>query len=142
MTPIEDVILFQIDLTSKLSKQWAQADFDRLGLGITVEQWVVLKIISEHSGISQKELADKSFRDPASITRTLDLLEKKQLLRREPIEGNRRKYKLLLTETGIGFIRKHTPFVQSQRNQSTAGISTKELEQLSATLLKIRQNMK
>lgn len=141
MTPIEDVILFQIDLTSKRSKQSAQRDFDRLGLGITVEQWVILKIISETPGISQKELADKSFRDPASITRTLDLLEKKELLQRERIEGNRRMYRLILTKTGSAFIEKNMEHVQEQRDKSTAGISTEELEQLSATLLKIRKNM-
>ena len=141
MTPIEDVILFQIDLTGKVSKQSAQRDFDRLGLGISVEQWVVLKIISEAPGISQKELADKSFRDPASITRTLDLLEKKELLRRERIEENRRMYRLILTDTGKKFIKKNMKHIQEQRDKSTAGISTEELEQLSATLLKIRQNM-
>ena len=141
MTPIEEVILFQIDLTSKVSKQCAQRDFDRLELGITVEQWVVLKIISEAPGISQKELADKSFRDPASITRTLDLLEKKDLLRRDRIEENRRMYQLILTKQGIAFIKKNMEYVQAQRDKSTADISTEELEQLSATLLKIRQNM-
>jgi DNA-binding MarR family transcriptional regulator len=141
MPKIEDVILFQIDLTSKVAKQCSQREFDRLGLGITVEQWVVLKVISEAPAISQKELADKSFRDPASITRTLDLLEKKELLLRQRIEQNRRMYQLLLTEKGKAFIKANMKHVQAQRDQSTANISTEELEQLSATLLKIRGNM-
>ena len=96
MQRIEDVILFQIDLTSKVSKQYSQRDFEKHKLGITVEQWVILKIVSEHSGISQKELAKKSYRDPASITRTIDLLEKKNYLIRQAIPNNRRKYDIKL----------------------------------------------
>lgn len=140
MQKIEDVILFQIDLTSKVQKQHTQRDFDRLNLGITVEQWVILKIISESPLISQKELAEKSFRDPASITRTLDLLEKKDLLRRESNSTNRRVYMIALTKNGEQFIAKNMKLVQSHRDQSTKGISTKELNQLSETLAKIRKN--
>jgi DNA-binding MarR family transcriptional regulator len=142
MQNIEDVILFQIDLTSKVSKQYSQRDFDQLNWGITVEQWVILKIISESPSLSQKELAEKSYRDPASITRTLDLLEKKDLLRRESMPDNRRKYQIVLTKNGEQFIKKNMKLVQSHRDQSTKGISTKELEQLSTTLEKIRKNMK
>ena len=43
MKKIEDVILFQIDQTSKISKKHSQKEFDKLKLGITVEQWVILK---------------------------------------------------------------------------------------------------
>ena len=141
MQKIEDVILFQVDLTSKVSKQRTQRDFDNLNLGITVEQWVILKIISESPSISQKELAQKSYRDPASITRTLDLLEKKDLLRRESMPENRRMHMIVLTNEGKQFIKKNMKLVQSHRDQSTKGITKKELEQLSATLEKIRNNM-
>ncbi len=79
---IESVILFQLDKTSKTAKQYSQREFERLGLGITVEQWILLKIIHESDDISQKELADQSFRDPASITRTLDLLHSRGFIDR------------------------------------------------------------
>lgn len=115
MQKIEDVILFQVDLTSKVSKQRTQRDFDNLNLGITVEQWVILKIISESPSISQKELAQKSYRDPASITRTLDLLEKKDLLRRESMPENRRMHMIVLTNEGKQFIKKNMKLVQSHR---------------------------
>jgi DNA-binding MarR family transcriptional regulator len=141
MQKIEDVILFQVDLTSKFSKHHTQRDFDNLNLGITVEQWVILKIISESPSLSQKELAQKSYRDPASITRTLDLLEKKDLLRRESMPENRRMHMIVLTNEGKQFIKKNMKLVQSHRDQSTKGITKKELEQLSAILEKIRNNM-
>lgn len=141
MQKIEDVILFQIDLTSKVSKSYSQKEFDKLELGITVEQWVILKIISESPVLTQREIAKKSYRDPASITRTLDLLEKKELLYRMAIPNNRRTYHIYLTEKGEVFIAKNMEFIQSQRSRSIKGLSEKELSGLSKTLAKIRKNM-
>ncbi len=141
MTKIEDVILFQIDMTSKVSKQYAQKEFDKIGLGITIEQWIILKIISESPPLSQKELAEKSYRDPASITRTLDLLEKKKLLRRETIPTNRRTYVISLTKEGKQFINQHLPMVTAHRNKSIEGIGEADLKKLSLLLQKIRHNM-
>lgn len=141
MKDIKDVILFQIDWTSKVSKQYSQREMDRLNLGITVEQWIILKIVSESTNLTQKELAKRSFRDPASITRTIDLLEKKNYLVREPVENNRRAYHIRLTSEGGKFIHKNMAFVQSQRDLSTEGITNKELKILSDVLLKIRNNM-
>lgn len=140
MKRIEDVILFQIDLTGKVSKQHSQKVFNELKLGITVEQWIILKIVSENSDISQKELAEKSFRDTASITRTLDLLEKKNLLRRESIPNNRRMYNIQLTKVGQKFIEQNMEMVQTQRKKSVEGISEKDLEKLAEILTKIRKN--
>lgn len=140
-TNIESVILFQIEKTNKTAKQYSQKEMDRLGLGITVDQWVLLKIIEETSPISQKEIAQKSMRDPASITRTLDVLAKKGLILREAIPNNRRQYNIQLTNAGEFFVRQNLPLIKKQRQQSVVGFSEKELEQLSGFLLRIQENM-
>lgn len=141
MKKIEDVILFQIDLTSKVSKQYSQKEFDKLKLGITVEQWVILKIVSENMHLSQKELANKSYRDPASITRTIDLLEKKELLLRETIPNNRRAYNISLTVKGKLFIKKNIKIIKKHRELSIKGLSEDDLNKLNVLLSKIRANM-
>lgn len=138
---IEDVILFQIDKTLKIVKQYSQREFDKLELGITVEQWVLLKIIEESESLSQKELATISHRDPASITRTLNLLEEKQLIRREPIENNKRQYNISLTNSGAAFVQNNMQLIQGHRTRSTKGFSEKELKTLSDMLMRIQQNM-
>ena len=142
MQKIEEVVLFQIDLTSKVAKQYSQKEFDKLKLGITVEQWVILKIVSESNNLSQKELAQKSNRDPASITRALDLLEKKKLVQRNPTPNNRRIYNIMLTKTGEQFVQDNIDTIIKHRNLSVKGLSKEELENLSETLAKIRMNMK
>jgi len=138
---IESIILFQIDKTSKVSKLYSQREFDRLGMGITVEQWILLKIIEENDGLTQKELADKSLRDPASITRTLDLLNKKGFVERRPVEDNRRQYSICLKKEGKSFIKKYMPVISSHRAKSIEGITEQELEVLTLLLGKIQKNM-
>lgn len=141
MQKIEDVLLFQIDLTSKVSKQYSQREFDKLGLGITVEQWVILKILSENKDLSQRDLATKSYRDPASITRTIDLLEKKTLLERQAIPNNRRRYHINLTSEGEAFIKSNMQLIKKHRALSISGLTQAEMETVSSVLEKIRGNM-
>jgi DNA-binding MarR family transcriptional regulator len=139
---IESVILFQIEKASKTAKQYSQREFDRLELGITVDQWVLLKIIEEAGTLSQKELAEKSMRDPASITRTLDILNKKGLVSRESIPDNRRQYKVLLTQAGSYFVKNNMELITKHRKQSINGFKKEELENLRNYLIRIQENLK
>jgi DNA-binding MarR family transcriptional regulator len=141
MNNINDVILFQIEKTSKISKVYSQREFDRLQLNITIEQWIILKIIEENKELSQKELAQKSLRDPASITRTLDILQKKDFIYREVIPNNRRQYNIILSDYGKTFVKKHLPIIKEHRAKSTEGLSDNEIKQLSLILSKIQKNM-
>ena len=141
MKSIEDVILFQIEQASKTSKLYSQREFDRLGIEITVEQWILLKIISESEDLTQKELANKSSRDPGSITRTLDLLEKKGFIKRVKVPNNRRSYHILLTDGGAKFIKMHFGSVRAQRAKSVEGFSQEELKSFSNMLRRVRENM-
>lgn len=138
---INKVILFQIDKTSKVAKLYSQREFDKLKLGITTDQWVLLKIIEESSELSQKELAIKSLRDPASITRTLDILEKKSFIIREAMPNNRRQYSIILTQVGKAFVQSNMDLIEEMRAMSTDGFSPEEIEQLHSMLLKIQSNM-
>jgi len=139
---LEDVILFQIEKTSKISKIYSQREFDRVGLNLTVDQWILLKIIQEQQPISQKDLAKKSLRDPASITRTLDLLQKKELIVRQSIPDNRRQYDLKLTPKGDKLINKNMKMVKEHRQRSIQDFTEDELNQLNRLLIKIQENMK
>ncbi len=141
MNDIEQVLLFQIDKTNKIAKIHSQKEFDRLGMGITVEQWVLLKIIHENEDIAQKELARMSFRDPASITRTLALVEKKGLIDRSFTPENRRQRLIKLSAEGKTFVEQYFPVVKRLRKESMKGISEEELMLLNEVLKRVQQNM-
>jgi MarR family transcriptional regulator, transcriptional regulator for hemolysin len=139
--PIEEVIMFQLDQAVKATRQYSQKEMDKMGLGVTVEQWVLLKIIHEKQPLTQRELAHESYRDPASITRTLDLLEKKGLILREAVEENKRSYHISLTKSGTSFIDKNMELIYNLRQKSTDGLNAEELKELSRMLKTIKENM-
>ncbi|MEC1901275.1 MarR family winged helix-turn-helix transcriptional regulator [Bacillus atrophaeus] len=68
--------------------------------GITPEQRTVLKRVGESRGISQKELSARADKDQATLTKILDLLEKKNFIRREANPRDRRSFLVVLTEAG------------------------------------------
>ena len=137
---INDVILFQLDITSKQSKIYSQRIMDSEGMGITIEQWVLLKIIQESKKLSQKEIANKSFRDPASITRTLDLLTKKGFIKREQVASDRRQHGIVLTEIGEQFVAKHMELINDMRRKSVEGFSDDEIKTFYGMLKRVKDN--
>ncbi len=139
---LETVLLYLIDQTNKIARQHSQREFDLLGIEINVEQWVLLKVIEEKQVLSQNELAQTTNRDPASITRTLDILQKKGLIIREAIPDNRRQYNIKLTKGGSYFVLQNMPLVSEMRNKSIKGFSKEEVKQLIAMLNRVQNNMK
>ncbi|MEO0895680.1 MAG: MarR family transcriptional regulator [Bacteroidota bacterium] len=138
---LEDLILFQIDRANKMAKIYSQRKMDKAGIDITVDQWVLLKIIEKWEELSQRELAEHSKRDPASITRTLHILQQKGFVNREPLPDNRRQYSVKLSQAGKAFVKKNMALVTSLRQKSINGFSDEELHQLRDMLVRIQENM-
>jgi MarR family transcriptional regulator, transcriptional regulator for hemolysin len=94
------------------------------------------KEISDSERITQIELANAIFKDRASITRILDLLLEKRLVRKE--EGSdRRAYELTLTANGQKFMEQAMVIVKNVRKKGMEMMSEKEQEQLRHSLQKI-----
>lgn len=140
-TPLEEVIFYIIDQTTKKQKHYSQKQLDALGANVTVDQWVLLKTVDQFQPISQTELAQRAVKDNASITRTLDILEKKGLIVRMADENDRRKYLIQLSKEGNYFISQYMDTVIDLRKRGTAGFSQEELESLRSMLLRIQENM-
>lgn len=138
---IEDVIFYTLDHTFRTKQKAAQVYFDSLNMDITPEQWVVLKIIDQYSGISQKELADRAAKDTASVTRMLDILEKKGMIVREDDSSDRRKFCIVPTREGKKFIQDHLKYVKDFRKKALKDFSSEDIKQLKSLLEKMQINM-
>lgn len=139
---LEDVVFFIIDQSMRKFRQYSAATFAKAGFDITVDQWLVLKRISDSNGLaSQTEIADMLGKDNASITRIIDILVKKHLLIRQANEADRRRFELIMTDKGISFIQEILPLVKNIRTQALHGISDAELLVVSSTLKKLASNV-
>lgn len=138
---LDNVVNFLLEQTVRQMRGYAQKQLDSNQMGITVDQWVLLKIIEERKQISQVELAQVSQKDSASITRILDLLQKKDMIQRIDDEHDRRKYMISLTAEGKKFVTRNLPFVNGIRRRIIHGLSQTEIQTLKDILQKIRSNL-
>ena len=131
---LEEVYAFWLDRTIKRMRQYSQMIFDKHGFKLTVDQWVILKRIADDEGCSQKEIAAKTYKDPASITRIIDALSKKGLVERRPQPNDRRRYDIFLTDKGQDLYHEMIDVVIELRKVPLKNISTEELQQLQSIL--------
>lgn len=142
MEKIEGVIFYALDKSIKTYRQYAQKRFYEEGLDITVDQWLVLSAIADRPDISQLEIAEKVFKDAASITRIIDLLIRKNYLQRESHPADRRRFSLALTPEGKTVIRNMAKIVEENRARALKGIPEKDLQQMKQVLHLIIDNCK
>ncbi len=140
MQKLNEIFFYQLEKTIKLYRRYVQARFKDQGFGITVDQWLVLKALSENTKLTQSDLAELVFKDKASMTRLIELLVLKKLVQRAAHETSRRRFKLTITEKGHELIAQITPLVKDNRKHGLHGISLAELQTTEQTLKKIINN--
>lgn len=124
---LDNVIYFIMDRTYRKGRQYSMQRMAAAGFDVTIDQWVVVLQVHENPGISQKEVAVRTFKDAATLTRIIDLLEKKDYLQRLRNPNDRRKFELHLTGSGEQLVKELRPLVHEIREIGTAGIDEKDL---------------
>ncbi len=70
------------------------------GLGLTLDQMVLLHTLAEGDGISQVEIGRRVRSANYAITRNLDALAARGLIERQPDANSRRTHRVVLTDEG------------------------------------------
>lgn len=137
---LENIIFYTIDKSIRSYRIYAQKRLRENGFKITIDQWLIIKVLMENPGISQQEIAEHVFKDNASVTRIIELLVKSGYLERKIHPEDRRKSDLKITKEGKKIIGDVQSLVLENRKNALMGITKKELETLHKTLLKITEN--
>ncbi|MBA5629657.1 MarR family winged helix-turn-helix transcriptional regulator [Moheibacter lacus] len=140
MEKLEDIIFYSMDKTIRSYRMYAQKKLKENGFKITIDQWLVIKVLMENPGISQQSIAEKVFKDNASVTRIIELLVKSGYLKRTENQLDRRKSSLKITSSGKKIIADVQELVKRNRSIALQGIDQKELEILQNLLTKISTN--
>lgn len=127
-------------VSSAINKRLAH-DLKAAGLDITADQWSVLYSLWLNDGVTQKSIADSTFKDKPSITRLIDNLEAMGFVERRSDPSDRRINKVYLTESGIA-VRENVRVVSLQTMQNVLqGLSEKEITQVQSLLKLIFKNL-
>lgn len=132
---------FLLDRTARKVKQYAQQQFKQGDFDVTVDQWLVLKNLSESGPMSQTELANLVFKDHPTLTRIIDLLCKKGYLERLLHPQDRRSFHLHLTEAGVAKVTELKPQVLEIREKAWENLNESDFEEFKRILNTIYQNL-
>jgi DNA-binding MarR family transcriptional regulator len=81
-----------------------------------------------------------TFKDPPTVTRIIDLLEKKGLVERGPAAGDRRKFNLFLTKDGQAIYNQAFPIVADIRRKGWGSLSDADYQHFVRIMDSIYQN--
>lgn len=140
MESIEDVVFYSIDKCIKTYRQYAQRKLQEAGHTITIDQWLVLSLLDENPEISQNEIAAKVFKDPASITRIIELLQKSGMISKVVHPRDKRRTEIRITPFGEHELAGVRSIVKSNRSKALQGLEAHELKTLNRLLGKMITN--
>lgn len=127
-------------LNSRIKKNF----FDRLqenGINITPEQYLVLDILWEKPSLSQQSIADIIQKDKNSVTKIIDSLEKKNLVKRVVDKKDRRINKIELTEESVALEKSTTEVAINFMNDVVKDIDNKDLDTFVNVMRKLKNNL-
>jgi len=138
---MENLHGYMVGRTAFTMKHKFHKQIKLMGYKATPEQWGILNLLEQEEGLSQSEIAEKSIKDKANITRILDVMQRNGLIQRQKHENDRRAYKIFLTDKGRelqGALAKH---VQKIDNQACEDLNAEELKELKRILKKMYANL-
>lgn len=138
---LEDSFGYLINIAAQRLKHELHQSFQAKGLDVTPEQWVTLNRLWEQDGLSQVELAERTFKDKPSMTRILNLLEKKGLALRQRDAEDGRVIRVFLTQAGRNLKEKLIPSAKEVLVKSSQHLTKEEVTQLKQILNKILKNL-
>ena len=137
---LQDVFFYSLESAIKSYRRFAQARIELSGFDVTIDQWLVLKTIQESPAASQQAIAAAVFKDFASVTRIIQLLESKRYVRRRAHATDGRRSSLRLTRAGTALVRDLEPIIRANRRHAVRGLSTTEVRRMREMLAVITGN--
>jgi len=132
-----------IGKTAKLMNMHISDILQDNNIPVTKEQWLLLKVLCEvKKGVIQNDLAFITERNKASLTRLINVMEKKNLVVRTLSMKDTRKKIVHITDEGNKLYIKTEPLLLKCILNIQKGISNNELRILKETLNKIQINIK
>ena len=107
---------------------------------ITPGQWNLINQLDRAGALSQKELAELTRKEQATITRYLDTLERKGLVVRSKHQPDRRAHSISITDQARELIGVVQPVTLDAANKLIEGIDQRDLDTFVAVLAQLKGN--
>lgn len=108
---------------------------------ITPEQWSVLYYVCAQEGMNQKELASHVFKDQPTTARILDVLHRKNLIRKETDPQDRRAFLVYPHPAGRELMEKLYTIEQNHNQDLTDLLTPDQFKELHHLLHLLREKL-
>lgn len=139
---MNDVNLYYlIELTARKIRHYGQTILNSHNLNLTIEQWLVLKTVSENEGISQLKIGELLVKDKPTISRMVKHLAKEGYIEKLNDSKDLRQYAIYLSPKGKDLLKNLLPVIESIRLKGLKNLTEEEQSSLNNTLQKIQNNL-
>ncbi len=142
MEKLEQILFYTLEKSIKTYRQFAQKQINIHGFDITIDQWLILRTIQDNLDISQQQIAEKVFKDFASVTRMIELLVSKGYIKRDFHFVDRRRFNLSITKQGNMILETLMPIIKNNRKIALQTFTLNEIKAMQKSLIKIIDNCK
>lgn len=132
---------FNVRLFTKKLRYTMLSNFEERGLKVSIEEWVCLAYLFRYEDVYQHNLPEALSQDKTAITRILDGLEKKKLVRRSIDKIDNRNRILKLSAKGKKTYKNLKPIVEATILEAKRGIDEKDFQITIQTLKKLKENL-
>ncbi len=129
-----------LDNALKQYRKYIQSALIKHGIDITLDQWQVLDVIVNNKDIKQTEIAEKTSKDTASVTRIIELLNSKGYVARQTDPNNRRRLVLGISNHGNKEYLRAGEVISELTGKVLSGLKEKRMKKLKKVFKNITKN--
>ncbi len=130
-------------LMNRIAATWnADLAGELQSFNLTTPQMRVLAVLSINSGLTINELSVLTVTEQSTMSRTLDNLETRKLVRRMPRANDMRVREVLVTEEGRAAFAAFWPVMFERYEKMFRDIGEEEFSQFASTLHKVLRNIR
>jgi DNA-binding MarR family transcriptional regulator len=109
---------------------------------LSPSQFNILNLLRIHSeGMTQIDLSHQLLTHRSNVTGLIDRMEKRRLVERRDVPGDRRSYRVVLTAEGLSLVQEILPHYYGASESIWEGISVKRAGELARDLAVIATNV-
>ncbi|MDD3569364.1 MAG: MarR family transcriptional regulator [Bacteroidales bacterium] len=97
---------------------------------VTPDYWIVLEWLWEEDNITIGQLAKRTSKDNAAISRIVDGMERNDLVNRVASATDKRSYQIVLTKYAKGIVEQLKAIEEATLQKATAGLNPIEVKEL------------
>jgi len=132
---------FLIERSYRITKLAFIKAFQKLDIDMTPNQYILMDIIQQSEGATQRELTYQTFKDPPTVSRIIENMVKKGWVKRVQAEDDRRKTLISLTETGESLLKQCASEIEELRRTTWHNLSEADYENFKRIMEQLFHNL-